>query len=154
MSAQAISVLLAEDDEGHATLVRRNLRRAGLERDPVHLRDGQELLDYLFQRAPWASRPAHQSVVMILDLNMPRLGGFEVLERLKQDAAVARIPVFVLTTTDNAHEIDRCYALGAAVCLVKPVDYGAFGEMIRRLAELLMTARLPGELPPVPLHGR
>ena len=145
MSAGGISVLLAEDDEGHATLVRRNLRRAGLESEPVHLRDGQELLDYLHQRAPWGGRPAHESVVMILDLNMPRLGGFEVLERVKQDADVARIPVFVLTTTDNALEIDRCYALGAAVCLVKPVDYGAFGEMVRRLAELLMTARLPGE---------
>ena len=154
MNEETLSVLLAEDDEGHATLVRRNLRRAGLTSEPVHLRDGQELLDYLHLRAPWAGRPAHQSVAMILDLNMPRLGGFEVLERLKQNADVARIPVFILTTTDNAAEIDRCYALGAAVCLVKPVDYGAFGEMVRRLAELLLTARLPGELPPETRHGR
>lgn len=155
MSAGMVSVLLAEDDEGHATLVRRNLKRAGLQSDPVHLRDGQELLDYIYHRTPWAHRPAHASVAMILDLNMPRLGGVEVLERLKRDEDLARIPVFVLTTTDNSTEIDRCYALGAAVCLVKPVDYGAFGEMIRRLAELLMTARLPGELPPtVAPHGR
>jgi CheY-like chemotaxis protein len=153
VSGAGISVLLAEDDEGHATLVRRNLRRAGLESELVHLRDGQELLDYLHQRAPWGGRPAHESVVMILDLNMPRLGGFEVLERLKQDADAARIPVFVLTTTDNALEIDRCYALGAAVCLVKPVDYGAFSEMVRRVAELLMTARLPGELRPKSRYG-
>ena len=148
------SVLLAEDDEGHATLVRRYLRRAGLESALVHLRDGQELLDYLHQRAPWGDRAAHGSLALILDLNMPRLGGFEVLHRLKQDADVARIPVFVLTTTDNALEIDRCYALGAALCLVKPVDYGAFGEMVRRVAELLMTARLPGELRPESRHGR
>ena len=154
MSGAGISVLLAEDDEGHATLVRRNLRRAGLESELVHLRDGQELLDYLHQRAPWGGRAAHESVVMILDLNMPRLGGFEVLERLKQDADAARIPVFVLTTTDNALEIDRCYDLGAAVCLVKPVDYGAFSEMVRRVAELLMTARLPGELRPKSRYGR
>ncbi len=154
MTGPGLSVLLAEDDEGHATLVRRHLRRAGLESALVHLRDGQELLDYLHQRAPWSGRAAHHSVAMILDLNMPRLGGFEVLERLKEDADVARIPVFVLTTTDNALEIDRCYSLGAAVCLVKPVDYGAFGEMVRRLAELLITARLPGELRPQGRHDR
>lgn len=146
--AQVLSVLMAEDDEGHATLVRRNLKRAGLASDPIHLRDGQELLDYVYHRAPWGNRPAHESLAMILDLNMPRLGGTEVLERLKGDERLSRIPVFVLTTTDNPVELDRCYALGAAACLVKPVDYGAFSAMVRRLAEFLMTARLPGETPP------
>ncbi|HXW04296.1 MAG TPA: response regulator [Vicinamibacterales bacterium] len=145
--AGSLSVLMAEDDEGHATLLRRSLKRAGLGSDPVHLRDGQELLDYVYQRGPWLDRTPHESVAMILDLNMPRLGGTEVLARLKRDEDLARIPVFVLTTTDNPLELDRCYALGAAACLVKPVDYGAFGDMIRRLAEFLMTARLPGELP-------
>jgi CheY-like chemotaxis protein len=148
MREATLSVLMAEDDDGHATLVRRSLKRAGLASEPVRLRDGQELLDYVYQRGPWTDRPAHDSVVMILDLNMPRLGGTEVLERLKQDGPLARIPVFVLTTTDNPVELDRCYALGAAACLVKPVDYGAFNDMIRRLAEFLMAARLPGEAPP------
>lgn len=147
-----LSILMAEDDEGHATLVRRGLRRAGLLSDPVHLRDGQELLDYVYQRGQWAHRVPHDAVAMILDLNMPRLGGTDVLEQLKRDADLSRIPVFVLTTTDNPVELDRCYALGAAACLVKPVDYGAFGEMIRRLAEFLMTAALPGELPEI-AHG-
>jgi len=145
--SEILNVLMAEDDEGHATLVRRSLKRAGLQSDPVHLRDGQELLDYVYHRGPWAGRPPHEAVAMILDLKMPRLGGAEVLERLKQDDELARIPVFVLTTTDNPIELDHCYALGAAACLVKPVEYGAFGEMVRRLAEFLMVARLPGELP-------
>ena len=148
MRETTFSVLMAEDDDGHATLVRRSLKRAGLTTDPVHLRDGQEVLDYMFQRGQWADRPAHDSVVMILDLNMPRLGGTAVLERLKEDDELSRIPVFVLTTTDNPLELDRCYSLGAAACLVKPVDYGAFDEMIRRLAQFLMAARLPGEEPP------
>jgi CheY-like chemotaxis protein len=143
-----LSVLMAEDDEGHATLVRRNLRRAGLETDPVHLRDGQELLDYVYHRAPWTDRRPHDALAMILDLKMPRLGGLEVLQRLKSDAAMARVPVFVLTTTDDPAEIDNCYALGAAACLVKPVDYGAFAGMIQRLAEFLMAARMPGEARP------
>ena len=147
-------ILLVEDDEGHATLVRRNLRRAGLATDPIHLRDGQELLDYVYRRAPWKNRGPHASVAMILDLNMPRLGGMEVLKHLKSDTGLARIPVFVLTTTDNPEEIERCYALGAAVCLVKPVDYGAFGDMLHRLAEFLMAAQMPSEpQTPHPTHG-
>jgi CheY-like chemotaxis protein len=152
--ADVPSVLMAEDDDGHAMLVRRSLRRAGLERDPVRVRDGQELLDYVYHRGPWSNRARHESLAMILDLNMPRLDGTEVLRRLKNDQELARIPVFVLTTTDNPAELDRCYALGAAACLVKPVDYGAFGDMIRRLAEFLLTARLPDEGPPQTAHGR
>lgn len=153
--SRTLSVVLVEDDEGHATLVRRNLKRAGLQADPVHLRDGQELLDYIYRREPWTNRSPRPAVAMILDLNMPRLGGMEVLKRLKNDEELARIPVFVLTTTDNPSEIERCYALGAAACLVKPVDYGAFGDMMHRLAEFLVTAQLPSEPPsPQRRHGR
>jgi CheY-like chemotaxis protein len=151
---RTLGVLLAEDDDGHATLVRRSLKRAGLESEPVRLRDGQDLLDYVRLRGPWAGRAPHDAVAIILDLNMPRLGGTEVLERLKDDEDLTRIPVFVLTTTDNPVELDRCYALGAAACLVKPVEYGAFDSMVRRLAEFLMAARLPRELPPPSTHGR
>lgn len=146
-------VLMAEDDEGHATLVRRGLRRAGFPNDPVHLRDGQELLDYMYHRGPWSERVPLERLAMILDLNMPRLNGAEVLERLKDDEVLSRIPVFVLTTSDNPIELDRCYALGAAACLVKPVDFGAFGEMIHRLASFLLAAALPGEVPHREPHG-
>jgi CheY-like chemotaxis protein len=148
----AISVLIAEDNDGHATLMQRNLRRGGLLAEFVHLRDGQELLDYMYRREAWKHRHVHGQMAMLLDLNMPRLGGFEVLERLKTDENLARIPVFVLTTTDSPAEIERCYKLGAAACLVKPVDYGAFGAMIQRLAEFLMTVEMPPETPIGRLH--
>ena len=144
MSAQP-TILIAEDDDGHATLVRRNLGRAGLEAQSVRVADGQELLDYLNQRGRWTNRPAHPSLMILLDLNMPRLGGFEVLGRIKQDDRFAHIPVFVLTTTDNPAELARCYHDGASACLVKPVDYGAFSEMVRRLAEFVRVTRLPAE---------
>jgi CheY-like chemotaxis protein len=138
-------VLIAEDDEGHATLIQRNLRRAGFGDNSLRLKDGQELLDYIYGQAKWAGRAANASVVIIADLNMPRLGGFEVLERLKSDEFFARIPIYVLTTTDNPAEIDRCYSLGAAAYLVKPIDYGHFSDMVRRLAEFLSATRLPGD---------
>ena len=140
------SILLAEDDEGHATLIRRNLRRAGFDNAPVHLKDGQELLDYVYRREHWKDRALHDSLAIIADLNMPRLSGFEVLQRLKEDDRLSRIPVFVLTTTDNPAELDRCYALGAAGYFVKPVDYGVFGDLVKHLAEFLSSVRLPSEV--------
>ena len=143
--SEPLTILLTEDDEGHATLVQRNLRRAGLEAEAVRLRDGQELLDYLYRQGAWQDRTPHQSVLILLDLNMPRLGGFEVLARLKDDDAVSHIPVFVLTTTDNPSELARCYTHGASACVVKPLDYGAFGEVVRRLAEFLRVTRVPPE---------
>jgi CheY-like chemotaxis protein len=152
--AQKLSVLIADDNEGHATLMLRNMKRAGLAANLVHLRDGQEVLDYMYRQSPWSNRDEHDAVAMLLDLNMPRLGGFEVLERLKGDDELTRIPVFVLTTSDNPAEIDRCYALGASACLVKPLDFGLFAEMIQRLAAFLMMAHMPGETPLAPRqHG-
>ena len=153
MVTATLSVVIAEDDDGHATLVRRNLKRAGLQSDPVHVRDGQEMLDYIYRRGPWSGRAPHDALVLIVDLKMPRLGGMEVLEKLKTDEALARIPVFVLTTTDDPIELDRCYALGAAACIVKPVEYAAFGEVVQRLAHFLLKARIPGETPSTP-YGR
>jgi CheY-like chemotaxis protein len=138
-------VLIAEDDEGHATLIRRNLKRAGFGDRAVYLKDGQELLDYVYRRAQFSERSPSDAVAIIADLNMPRLGGFEVLQHLKSNEELARIPVYVMTTTDNPAEIERCYELGAAAYLVKPLDYGVFGEMVRRLAEFLASIRLPGE---------
>lgn len=145
---ETLNVLIADDDDGHATLVRRNIKRAGLDAELVHLRDGQEVLDYMYRRGAWSDRPELGRVALLLDLNMPRLGGMTVLQRLKTDRQLTRIPVYVLTTSDNPVEIDRCYALGASACLVKPVDYGAFGEMVQRFAAFLMTATMPTELPP------
>jgi CheY-like chemotaxis protein len=147
-----LTILLAEDDEGHATLVRRNLGRTSLPTEAVHVRDGQEALDYMYRRGHWSSRPPHEALLILLDLNMPRLGGLDVLDVLKRDARLAHIPVFVLTTTDNPSELDRCYARGASACLVKPVDFGSFGEMVRRLADFLVTARMPSETQPLRPH--
>ncbi len=143
--SDGLTIVIAEDDEGHATLVRRNLNRTSLRAEIVHLRDGQEVLDYLHRRGAWTQRPQHAALLIMLDLNMPRLGGLDVLDVLKNDPQFAHIPVFVLTTTDNSFELERCYAHGASACLVKPVDFGSFGTMIHRLADFLLTTRMPPE---------
>ena len=148
MSPGAFSIVIAEDDEGHATLVRRNLRRGGWLGDPVVVRDGQEAIDYLYRRGDWVGRAQHEAIAILLDLNMPRLGGLEVLRQLKQDPALARLPVFILTTTDNPLELDRCYSAGASACIVKPVEAMAFSAAIQQFAQFLLTVVLPSEPPP------
>jgi CheY-like chemotaxis protein len=145
MSDDRATILIAEDDEGHATLVQRHLRRASAPATAVRVRDGQELLDYLYRRGEWQERPSHSALMILLDLNMPRIGGIEVLGRLKRDAQLAHIPVFVLTTSDNAAELERCYEEGAAACFVKPVEFGSFGAMVHRLGDFVGMARLPPE---------
>jgi CheY-like chemotaxis protein len=137
--AESVNIVVVEDDDGHATLIERNLRRAGLTNSVVRLRDGQEALDYFFAGNADASEA---DSVLLLDINMPRVDGIDVLRRLKADARTARIPTIMLTTTDDPREIERCYQLGCNVYITKPVEYDAFMEAIRRLGFFLQIVRI------------
>ncbi len=139
MVAETVTIIVVEDDDGHATLVERNLRRAGLNNPIVRLRDGQEALDYFFG----VDSEGHETeCVLLLDINMPRLDGVEVLRRLKQDTRTATIPAIMLTTTDDPREIQRCYQLGCNVYVTKPVEYEPFIEAIRRLGFFLQIVKI------------
>ncbi|KAA1005518.1 response regulator [Paraburkholderia panacisoli] len=157
---ETVSIVLIEDDDGHATLVERNLRRAGISNQFLRFRDGQQALDYFFGAQPAdvdavggspASAMANASTarenltnfVVLLDLKMPRVDGFEVLRRLKESPSTAAVPVIVLTTTDDPREIARCYELGCNVYICKPVEYDAFIEAVRRLGFFLQVVKLP-----------
>lgn len=151
MDGERVSIVLIEDDDGHATLVERNLRRSGVSNGFVRFSDGQQALDYFFgppaagaSAAPgFPSRADLANFVVLLDLRMPRVDGFEVLRRLKADPATASVPVIVLTTTDDPREIERCYELGCNVYITKPVEYDAFIEAVRRLGFFLQVVKLP-----------
>lgn len=148
---ERVSIVLIEDDDGHATLVERNLRRSGVSNGFVRFSDGQQALDYFFGGpdaeagvAPGVpSREDLENFVVLLDLRMPRVDGFEVLRRLKADPTTAFVPVIVLTTTDDPREIERCYELGCNVYITKPVEYDAFIEAVRRLGFFLQVVKLP-----------
>jgi CheY-like chemotaxis protein len=145
MIVQPLTVLLAEDDQGHATLVLRNLMRAGIANDLVHVGDGQEALDYVSCNGNYAGRTPNGPILLLLDINMPRVDGVEVLRRMKADEVTRRIPVIMLTTTDDPREIEHCYKLGCSVYLTKPVEYGAFVEAVRRLGLFLQIVSVPNE---------
>jgi CheY-like chemotaxis protein len=143
MATVPINIVLAEDDEGHATLIQRNLERVGLVNRFTWVKDGQEALDFLFAEGPYAGRPAAETTLLLLDINMPRVDGVEVLRRLKADPRTAGLPVIVLTTTDDPREIERCYRLGCNVYVTKPVEYPAFIEAIKRLGLFLQVVQVP-----------
>jgi len=134
-------IVLVEDDPGHALLIEKNLRRAGLANKIILLRDGREAMDFLF---PAVVAVDASPVLVLLDLNLPVLDGYEVLKRLKHDVRTSRIPVVILTTTDNPQEVARCYGLGCNVYVTKPVDYAQFSETINKLGMFLSIFRVPG----------
>lgn len=140
---EPLIIVMAEDDDGHATLIRRNLERAGVRNELVHVRDGQEALDYVHRRGSHAGRPLNAQLLLLLDIKMPRLDGIEVLRRMKADERTSKIPIIMLTTTDDPREIDRCYELGCNVYVTKPVEYEPFIDAIRRLGLFLEIVILP-----------
>jgi len=149
-NGETVSIILIEDDDGHATLVERNLRRAGISNGFLRFVDGQQALDYFFGDPPsgdvaskYPPRQDLTNFVVLLDLKMPRVDGFEVLRRLKEAPQTAAVPVIVLTTTDDPSEIERCYELGCNVYITKPVEYDAFIEAVRRLGFFLQVVKLP-----------
>ncbi len=137
------TVLLVEDDPGHALLVEKNLKRAGVADRIVCLRSGREALDYLDRQFAEGRAPDEAAILMLLDLNMPVLDGYEVLKAVKSRERTRTIPVVVLTTTDSPPEIERCYKLGCNAYITKPVDYEQFADVMQRLGMFLSIVKLP-----------
>lgn len=142
------TILIVEDDEGHAILIRENLEMAGLTNPIRHFRDGQAVLDFFFDQSGRALSAPDGPYLVLLDIRMPKVDGIEVLRRLKSDPELRKLPVVMLTTTDDTREVERCHVLGCNVYIQKPVDYDKFAEAIRRLG-LFVTLLL---IPPVASH--
>lgn len=123
------TILIVDDDEGHAILIRENLESAGLDNHIEHFRDGQAILDFFFGRR----HKPNETYLVLLDIRMPKVDGIEVLRRLKADPEFRKLSVIMLTTTDDSREVERCHQLGCSVYIQKPVDYDRFAEAIRRL---------------------
>lgn len=140
---QSPTILIVEDDDGHAILIRENLEMAGLKNPIEHFRDGQAVLDFFFDRDGKVVRGQEGSYLVLLDIRMPKVDGIEVLRRLKADAELRKLPVIVLTTTDDSREVARCHELGCSVYIQKPVDYDKFSEAIRRLGLFVMLMVVP-----------
>lgn len=148
MRSQPVQMLLAEDNPSDADLVLASLSKDGLA-DVVHVvHDGVEALDFIFSRGEYAGRELEPSLrVIVLDIKLPRIDGFEVLRELKAHARTRFIPVVMLTSSNIERDVIRGYELGANSYLQKPVDFGQFRETVRQLGVYWVTLN---EMPPVP----
>jgi CheY-like chemotaxis protein len=138
---QLIKILLVEDDPGHARLIEKNLRRGGIANEIVFFTNGQGLLDYL--ESGNCSRQANGRPLILLDLNLPVMDGYQVLRRLKSGECTRKIPVIILTTTDVPQEVSKCYELGCNLFITKPVQYDELCNAVRNLAVLLSIMKIP-----------
>ena len=127
------AIILVEDDAGHALLIEKNLRRAGIHNEIIHFSDGTSAEAYLFGSEDGASNDAARALLIILDLNLPDMSGADILQRLKQTEGMKRTPVVILTTTDDQDEVAHCYDLGCDLYLTKPIDYERFAHAARQL---------------------
>ncbi|MEO9190776.1 MAG: response regulator [Acetobacteraceae bacterium] len=138
-----VCIVMIEDDEGHARLIEKNIRRAGVNNEIVHLRDGASGLRYLFGADGSGEVSAGRALLVLLDLNLPDMTGVDILTRMKANRHTKRSPVVVLTTTDDEREIQRCYDLGANVYITKPVNYEGFANAIRQLGLFFSVMQVP-----------
>src|SRR5690606_16606139 len=138
-----VTIVMIEDDQGHARLIEKNIRRAGVNNEIVAFPDGASAIDYLFGTDGSGHASAHKALLILLDLNLPDTSGVEILRRVKENDHLRRTPVVVLTTTDDKVEIQRCYDLGCNVYITKPVNYENFANAIRQLGLFFTVIQVP-----------
>lgn len=141
-SQKDIIILIAEDDDGHAELIIEGLRETGLKNEIVRFPDGLELWDYLHSQCREEMLENNQEFLILLDINMPRMDGITVLEKIKNDICLKDIPVMMLTTTDDPREVERCYQLGCNVYITKPIEFIKFAEILQRLGLFLQIIKI------------
>ena len=141
-SVKKVRLLLVEDDFAHARIIQRAL---GDLVDIFHVSDGDLALDYVYGRGAYADRSAYPlPELILLDLRMPRVDGFEVLKTLKGDELTRLIPIVILSTSDRPQDVNSCYLFGANAYVAKPLD---FNEFSRKVAQIFAFWSLTAETP-------
>lgn len=138
-----VTILLVEDDLGHARLIEKNLQRANIANSILQLDNGQKAVDFLFSEGEYSGAKLPTPLLVMLDLNLPVLNGHQVLKRMKEDHRTRRIPVIILTTTEDSREVHKCYELGCNVFITKPVDYDQFVDAVRKIGLFISIVQIP-----------
>ncbi len=142
-NGKPVSIVMIEDDEGHARLIEKNIRRAGVNNEIIPFQNGTDALAFLFGADGTGEASSRRQLLILLDLNLPDMAGVDILEKVKANQHTRRSPVIVLTTTDDSREIQRCYDLGANVYITKPVDYEGFANAIKQLGLFFSVMQVP-----------
>jgi DNA-binding response OmpR family regulator len=131
-ASNPVTIVMIEDDEGHARLIERNIRRSGVNNEIIPFTNGIDAMKHL---------------LILLDLNLPDMTGIDILRQIKENKHLKTAPVVVLTTTDDSQEIKRCYELGCNVYITKPVNYESFANAIRQLGLFFSVIQVPPASP-------
>lgn len=142
-NARPVTIVMVEDDEGHARLIEKNIRRAGVANEILGFTNGTDALNFLLGEDGTGLSNQGRQLLVLLDLNLPDMTGIDILEKVKANDHTRRSPVVVLTTTDDQREIQRCYDLGANVYITKPVDYDGFANAIKQLGLFFSVMQIP-----------
>src|SRR4029078_3929941 len=143
LMATPVIIVMIEDDEGHARLIERNIRGSGVNNEIMPFSNGTDALKYLSGSDGTAVHHRGRALLILLDLNLPDMSGIEILRQIKDNKYLRTTPVVVLTTTDDSHEVTRCYALGLNVYITKPVNYESFANAIRQLGLFFSVIQIP-----------
>lgn len=138
-----VIILLAEDDDGHVELITSTLHDAGVLNEVIRFRDGEEALAFFYGNGKAPGIKEGTSYLLLLDIRMPKIDGVQVLERLKSDIRFRKVPVIMLTTTNEPREIERCHALGCNSYVTKPIAFTDFVDKLRRLGLFIMVIEVP-----------
>jgi CheY-like chemotaxis protein len=143
---QPVVIAMVEDDEGHARLIEKNLRRAGVDNEIVPLADGASAIKFLFGSDGSGLVNKGRPLLVLLDLNLPDMSGIDILKRVKENDHLRALPVVVLTTTNDKTEIQRCYDLGCNVYITKPIDYEKFANAVQQFGLFMYVMEVPGAI--------
>ena len=135
MNTNSVEILLVEDNITDAELTIRELKKHNMANNLVHLKDGEEALDFIYGIGQYAGirEIQHPPKVVLLDIQMPKVNGIEVLEKIKSDPATRAVPVVILTSSKENPDVKKCYELGANSYIVKPVNFEGFAQAIKNL---------------------
>jgi DNA-binding response OmpR family regulator len=138
-----VTIIMIEDDEGHARLIERNIRRSGVNNEIIPFSNGADAIKYLFGADDSGLAHRERALLILLDLNLPDMSGIDVLRRVKENSHLKSALVVILTTADDSREIRRCYELGCNVYITKPVNYESFANAIRQLGLFFSVIQIP-----------
>jgi two-component system response regulator len=147
MDYNLIDVLLVEDNVDDAELAMRELKKSQVRNNLLHVKDGEEALYFIFATGKFAGLREIQNVpkLILLDIQMPKVNGIEVLEKIKADERTKAIPVVILTSSNQSPDIKKCYGLGVNSYIIKPVEFEAYAKAIKELGLYWLLLNRPPE---------